>query len=402
MRTALRTWNTPARSRTVGKRKGKRQASADVAERHEFQTGGILGHDSGDYAINVSERTALGIDAVFACVVRLADAIADAEVGEWRGTERLPDSRLVQRPMGTLFRGDWLWQVTAILALYTKCYLRKQGIAFDGTPLSLVPIIPTRLSKVHDTLLLDGKESLRWDELIVLRRAVWPTLTDDAGSLIKLAREVFAAAWAQGAYTADFWENGGSPILQIVTDQPLTNTEADNISDRYANRRQTHPGRPAVFGKGAELKPLGVDLGSASDPGTDRVLASVARFFGMQPWLVNVPSAAGSMVYSNTEAAGLDLVRYTLSGYRRPIEDGWSEALPGNYLTGRRVRLGMDHLTRPGTLERAQAYAIATGSRPWMEPAEVRAREGMPPNANIDLPAAGAGAPAIESIPVEV
>jgi phage portal protein BeeE len=153
-----------------------------------------------------------------------------------------------------------------------------------------------------------------------------------------------------------------------------------------------------VFGKGAKLEPLGADVaGGGAAAAADRTLASVARFFGMQPWLVNAPSAAGSMVYSNTEAAGLDLVRYTLSGYRRPIEDGWSEALPGSYLTGRRVRLGLRHLTQPGFLERMQGYAIATGNAPWMDPAEVRTAEGMAPADMLDPN--GATAPDLEMIP---
>lgn len=358
----------------------------ELAARHDF-AGGILGHDAGEYHVNVSERTALGIDAVAACVFRLADAISGGEIGEWRGTTRLDPSRLVVAPMATMFRGEWLWQIVAILALYTRCYLLKRGRDSEGLPLSLEPIVPSRISKVGTKILLDGREELDPRDLIPLRRAVWPTLEPEAGSVLRLAREVFAAAWAQSAYTADFWESGGAPVVQIVSDQPLTNDDAESIATRWTARRRENPGGPAVFGKGAQAKPFGVDLAAASDTGADRLLASVARFFGMQPWLINAPSAAGALVYQNTAEAGLDLRRYTLAGYRRPIEDAWSAALPGSYILGRRVKIDLSHLSEPGFLERAQGYAIATGNRPWVKPSEVREAYQLPPDDDIDAPA---------------
>ena len=49
--------------------------------------------------------------------------------------------------------------------------------------------------------------------------------------MLRLARDAIAAAWAQQAYCADFWQAGGAPVLYIKTDQPLTNDQAAGISD---------------------------------------------------------------------------------------------------------------------------------------------------------------------------
>lgn len=381
-------------------RKSGRTTELTVAERHEFTSGGLLGHDSGEYAVNVTERTALGIDAVYACVLRLADAVGGARVGEFRGDDRLdPPSRLVRRPMSTMTRREWLWFVTATMALYNVVYLRRLGRDSDNVALSLVPIVPTRLSRVRDAVLLDGRERIEPDDLVRIRRTVWPTVTEELGTVLKLAREVFAAAWAQSAYTSDFWENGGAPQVVITTDQALTNPEAEAIRDRWAEARRDNPGKPAVIGKGGMAKPFGADLAGA-EVGDDRLLAAVARFFGMPSWLVNAPSASGSMVYSNTESAGLDLVRYTLGGYLGPIGDALSDELPGDYLMGRRVELDVPHLTAGTLLERYQAFAIATGDRPFMTPAEVRAELHMPRDMGLDPD--GAPAPALERIPMGV
>lgn len=384
----------------MGKKKRARQAAIELAERHEFTSGGLLGHDSTDYQVNVNERTALGIDAVHACVTRLQDAIGGGEVREMRRDEVLdPPHPLVRAPMlpERMTRREWLKFLVGCLALYNAVYLRRSGERFDGSPMSLEPIVPTRLSRVRPgEILLDGRETLRPDELVRIRRAVWPTVTEEVGSIIKLAREIFAAAWAQSAYTADFWESGGAPKLVLTSDQPLTNDDADAIRNRWDESRRNNPGSPAVLGKGAKAAPFGADLTTEGDP-RGELIASIARFMGMQPWLVNAPSAAGSMVYQNSENAGLDLVRYTLDGYIGPIEDAWSMQLPGDLIVGRVVDIDVSHLTLGTQLQQFQAYQIATGNKPFMTVEEVRTRLRLPRDAGI---LEGAPAPAIEQIGV--
>ncbi len=384
----------------MGKRKRRAAAELELAERHDF-AGGYLGHDSASaaYLVNVSEQTALAIDVVYACVRTLADAVAGARWGEWRGAERLPDSRLVRRPMARMTRRAWAWRVTATLALYNVCALERVGRDSEGVALSLVPLTPGSLSRLGPgRLLIDGRREVAEDDIRFIRRAIWPTVTAELGSVLRLARDTFAAAWAAEAYTADFWANGGAPQIILTSDQELSNDDAELIQNRWVERRQAGPGKPAVLGKGAEAKGLGVDLGGAGvgDAG-DRLAQSAARYFGMPAWIVNVASAAGGMVYANTESAGLDLVRYTLDGFLGPIADEISDELPADYIVGRRCELDVSHLTMGTLLERAQAYAIATGNRPWMTPAEVRADLRMPPDRSLDE--SGAPAPELETIP---
>ena len=378
--------------------KRTRKAIDRPAERHGFDTGGLLGHDA-TYNVNVTESVALSVDVVFACVRTLADLTSDAQVGEFRGTEKLTDSRLVLRPMASITRRTWLWMLVAIMALYNGAYLwRRFGIAPDGAPYTLEPVAPPRVQWMSSArVLIDGQdarpEDLRW-----VPRMTFPTMTRDLASLIRLAREAIAAAWAADSYRSDFWQQGGAPQWYVTTDQPLSNGDADSISDRITQKRTTSPGKPLVLGKGAKPATLGTDLAAAgAADATSKLGTSIARYFGMPAWMVNVPSEAGSLTYANASAAGLDLVRYTLQpGYAGPIADAWSDELPGNYLTGRRVVLGLNHLTRGTVLEQSQAYAIATGNAPWMIPSEVRAELGLPPDLGLDEN--GAPAPALERI----
>jgi hypothetical protein len=201
-------------------------------------------------------------------------------------------------------------------------------------------------------------------------------------------------------YRSGYWEAGGSPNLYISTDQELIDGQADAIRDRYVERRTTTPGSPPVFGKGAKLNSLGADLSAASASGAlSDIGTSIARYFGVPAWLVNVPSEAGSLMYANASSAGLDLVRYTLQpGYAGPISDAWSDELPGDIFQGRHVVMDLRHLTEGTTLENFQAYQIATGNKPWMLPSEVRSRLHMPIDMTLDE--AGTPAPAMEQIGV--
>jgi phage portal protein BeeE len=386
----------------MGKRKDKRTRSVEaepIAERHGFDAGGMLGHGAGEYSVNVTEQTALSVDVVLACVRTIADLTADAMIGEYRGTERLNDSRLVQRPMATITRRTWVWIVAATMALYNGCYLwRRFGRDAEGAPYSLQPVSPSRVSypRPGDPH-IDG-ERVQPGDLVYIPRMSFPTVTPELGTILRLARSAIGAAWSADSYRADFWEAGGAPVVQITTDQAISNDDAETISDRWVLRRQAGPGKPAVMGKGAKASLFGADVTTdgASTAG-DRLGTSISRYFGMPAWMVNVPSAAGSMTYSNASAAGLDLVRYTLQpGYTGPIADAWSGELPGSYLTGRRVVMDLSHLTRGTVLEQAQAAAIATGNRPWLLPSEVRAELHLPMDMGLDEN--GAPAPAMEAI----
>lgn len=378
---------------------GKRKRKQQVAERHGFDTGGILGHDT-TYYVNVTEHTALSVDTVFACVRVLADLTADAVVGEFRGDEQLIESRIVKRPMASITRRTWIWQMVSIMALYNGTYLWKRfGVDTDGVALSLQPVAPSRVNWTGpDVVHVDGV-AVSPDELVWVPRMTFPTLTRELASVIRLAREAFAAAASADAARAGFWESGGAPPYYLSTDQALDNDQAESIGTRWATARTNNPGRPPVVGKGAKVQPLAADMaGEGAAQAIAATGVSIARYFGVPAWMVNVPSQAGSLTYANASAAGLDLVRYTLQpGYAGPISDAWSDELPGDYLTGRRVVMDLTHLTRGTILEQAQAYQIATGSRPWMLPSEVRADLHMPMDTTLDE--AGTPAPQMEVIP---
>lgn len=391
----------------MGKGKGgkaKRRESADVAERHDFDAGGLLGHVSGTYApLSVGEALALSVDVVAACVRILGDAIGGARLVELRGDLPTAPSRLVRRPAMSMTRREWLWRSTATLALYNTCYFRAVGVDALGDALSLVPLTPGRLVRLDGHWRLDGVETLDDDEVRVARRAYWPSLAGDAGTYMRLARQNLAAAWAAAEYRTDFWENGGAPTIVLSTEQELRKTadidQPKEIRDAWVAARREDPGAPAVLGKGVSADTLGADIAAegASSAG-DRLGASIARGLGVPAHLVNVRSEAGSLTYTTTESNALDLIRFTLDGYAGPLSDVITEELPGDPVLGRSCLIDLSHLSRPTMLERFTAWQIATGGKAWMRPSEVRTAESLPPDGVLDLDPAGTAAPALETI----
>lgn len=388
----------------VGKRRGNKGDRASAlapltpqAERHTFSSGGLLGHDltPSPWLVNVSEQTALGLDVVQDCVQVICDAVSGSDVGQWNRLQRIdPPSGFTLRPDPDMTRRDFLWQFAANLALYRAVYLEEARL--DGATLGVRLHCIANVLKQGDDYYVGGKRIT--NPMRLVRRSVWPTLDPQTGSTINLAREVFAGAMSANAYQSDFWQQGGAPVIVITTDQELTGDQADGIATRWVEKRTTSPGKPAVVGKGGHVEPLGADLGTAgANTGSDKLRASIARYFSMPPSYVNVPSEAGPLTYTTEEQESIRVVKHTFQPYCDVIGEALSAYLPGDYLLGDRIVVDPSKFTRAAQLTRYQAWesAIRAG---WMLKSEVRMAENLGPEAGIDDVAEPAAVPEAFSV----
>jgi HK97 family phage portal protein len=189
------------------------------------------------------------------------------------------------------------------------------------------------------------------------------------------------SGFAADAYSARYWQGGGSPTTVITTEQDLTNTQADAIGERWRSRRVKGPDFPAVMGKGAKAEPWGADVSGASAVEARReITIEVANLFGVPARYVNVPIGGSSQTYANLNDESLSLERYTLSGFVDPIEDCISDLLPDPNI----MKVDLSRLTRAGQEARFRAWMMALGQKPWIMPSEVRRVEGLPENADIE------------------
>jgi HK97 family phage portal protein len=348
-----------------------------------------FGSSGGVSPWGITESNALGLSAIWRSVTIIAGAIASLPWGEWRGTLELPPSRLVARPSELYTRREWAWRVAATMALHNVAYGIKIGADSEGVPLSVLPVPPHSIipQPRRDDLwgilpperYAIGNREYEAEELVVMRRAVLPAVTDDLSGLLSLARTSFAAALSAENYASRYWQTGGSPVTQISTEQELEGTQADEIAGRWRDRRAQGPDYPAVFGKGAKAEPFGADPTQAAAVEARREqVADVGRYFGIPTSWLNAP-AGDPMTYRTTEAEGLAFLRLTLVDYIGAMEDGITDLLPG----GRTMRMDPTRLTRGEQLTRYQAWESALRAG-WIAPEEVREIEGLPPR---ELPA---------------
>jgi phage portal protein BeeE len=222
----------------------------------------------------------------------------------------------------------------------------------------------------------------------IVQRTLWPTVGPAEGAVIKLARDMIAQAAAMDGYALEFWANGGAPLTVLRSDQELSKAQAQDAKATYAEARNAGPGLPLVLGKGLDISGFGVDIAQAQGTTADsrhELISSLGRYWGIPPNFLNAPVLSGNLVYQTVEAAGQYLVSYTLEPYAAAVADMMSELLPADYVTGRHVTLGLDHLSKPSPGARATYYQTMTAIGA-MTVAEVRDAEGLPPQESPTTP----------------
>jgi phage portal protein BeeE len=358
----------------------------------------------------VSGTTTLGLSAVWRCVTLISDAIADMPWREWTGPESAPielePSRLVRRPMEGMTRREWTFRVVATEALYNAAHLlHTGGNDSHGVPWSLLPIPPAAIFPLTPpdpwglmpaTLYQVGYMDVPVDQLTIIRRAPFPGLTDQTAGILAVARAQFQAYLASDTHLARYWVNGGPSVTQITSDQVLAPGEAEDIAQRWVDRRSLGADFPIVLGHGFAAAPFGADPTTESAVEARReIVADVGRYFGVPSRILNAP-AGDSETYANVENDATDLWRYTLRGYAGPVEDAISELLPGDYIGGRRMRLDPSQYLQGDLASRAAANAqlVAAGI---LTVDEARARGfGLGPMGGSPV---SAPAPAVDALP---
>jgi len=344
-------------------------------------------------SVTLTTVEAAGLSAVRRCVSLIANSIAGREWTEWEGTRRLEPSRLVLRPAAGMTRREWAWRVVAAMCLNDLAYVYMVGgVDDEGVPGSLIPIPNQAISPVGavdpwdivppSQYRLSGiGPTVSGEAVLRIRGPIWPGVPPHLAGIMAMARSTLAMSQASDAYAARYWAAGGSPITQITVVEKVSDTQAAGIAQRWMDRRSKGPDYPAVFGEGGKAEPFGADPTTATAVEARReMVLDVARHLGVPASLAMAPAPAGSMTYTNVEAEGLSLFRYTLGGFVDPLQDAISDLLPGGWRGGRRMVIDMDPLTRADQESRYRAWAIGLGQGvPFLTPDEVREAEGLPP-----------------------
>ena len=149
-------------------------------------------------------------------------------------------------------------------------------------------------------------------------------------------------------------EQGGLPPYFLETEQRLTREQANDQLNEWVDSRIRNSGRPALLTGGVKPATLTMSVKDMTLHELGQWTESrIAVLLGIPPFMVGLPSGGDSMTYSNVA----QLFEFHHRSYLQTASVHVMSALSGWALPrGQSIEQDADDYTRPGLLERSQAY----------------------------------------------
>lgn len=359
----------------------------------------------------VTERTALAICAVYACIGLIGGAISSLPLPIYR---RGGDSRQrVDHPLSDLLNVEptpacsaavWREYLIWSLLLHGDGFARihrkggRKSLSPDVVRLELLHPLDVSVSINGERLayqLIDSTEgrmvTIDQDDVLHV-----PGLGFDgcrgASPLRHAARNSMGLSLAADEYSARFFSNGARPDYVITTPGKMDTAQQalfrESWMARYSGVGNSHI--PAILAGGGEVKALSLNPEDAQLIETRNYQAAdIARFYGVPPHMIGLTDKSTSWG-SGIEQQGIGFVKYTLSRHLVKIEQEINRKL---------LRDGVHFaefttagLERGDYKARNEGYRIAlgrAGEPGWMTTNEVRRLENLPPLPDGDTRATG-------------
>lgn len=386
----------------AGRQARRAHAEAESAEDRAFSP--MLSQLSAA-GMAVTERTALCVSAVFACVALIAGAVSSLPFHIYRRTE---DGRArANNDIWWLLNESPHPQWTA--AAFWEYILQSR--LFHGDAFARI-LRPSVLSN-H----IDGFEPVHPDRVKIVRAASGETSyllrRDDNTELPVLAEDMLhipglgfnglrsmsplqhalrgaaGTALAADDYSGRFFSNGARPDFLLTTDATLKEEQLKLLRSAWDN---VHAGsklahRPAILSGGLKVEQLTMTSEDAQLIATRQFqVEDIARVFGVPPFMIGHTEKTSSWG-SGVEQMGIGFVKYTLSRHLVQIEQEinrkvWPRSLR---LFGEFETAGLE---RGDYKSRNEGFRIAlgrAGEPGWITINEVRRLINMPPVPNGDV-----------------
>lgn len=332
----------------------------------------------------VSDMAALRVTTVWACVQKIASALAAAPVDVYRkeGEIRrpLPTPQLIADPSGgSLTAFDWWFALLVGLLLTGNAYAVKANLDRTGYPQALPLLDP---SKVRPELSSDrsmiesysiGNQQYPADRILHLRAFTMPGKALGVSPLEQFGMTIGLALQAQ-QFGYQFFSEGAIPSGIVYSDQKLEEAEAQELKSRImASWRGSR--QPAVLGSGLKYEKVSLNPQEAQFIESNHLTTEeICRIFGMPPEKVGHASSGSSVTYANVEQAGIAYTQDTLLPWAVRMETALSSCLPRPQF----VKINLDALVRVDLLTRYTAHGKALRDG-WANADERRGLEDLPP-----------------------
>jgi HK97 family phage portal protein len=357
----------------------------------------------GAAGVSVTPVSAMRVAAVFACVQKIAGAIATLPVHQYLYSEeaekRLPRDdlwfKLNEQPhpqltaashwegvsAGQLLRGDaysWIRRgmnngLRELLPMPTGCVqpIRQQ----DGSVRYYIS-----LPEFGIATWLEPSEVLHFPGF-----GFDPHTMRSMSVIQYAARNAVGNAMAMDEYSGRFFQNGAHPSIILKAPGRMDDRQKDELraafAAKYAGLNNAHR-LPLVLTEGFDAKEISLTAEDAQLLEARKFqVIDIARAFGVPPHMIGETSASTSWG-SGIEAMSRGFVTYTLQPHLVRIEQELNRKLfPRN--SGRFLRFDRDALIEGDSKAQADYNRAALGGpgtgQGWLTVNEVRKQKGLPP-----------------------
>lgn len=346
----------------------------------------------------VTERTAMGVGAVYACVGLIGGAIASLPLPIYQrtdaGRQRIDNHDLWwllnEQPCPCMSAAVMWEYLTWSLLLHGDAFaVIKRASRMSPKIVGFEPVHPLSVTvqEVQERLVytvVDCDETLVLDQDDMIHV---PGLGFDGkrglSPLRYAARQSIGLALAADEYSARFFSNGARPDYVVTVDGKMTDEQAKVFREswmaRYSGVNNAHI--PAILsGQGADVKALTLNAKDAQLIETRGFQGGdIARIYGVPPHMIGITDKSTSWG-TGIEQQSIGFVKYTLQRHLVKFEQELNRKcfrIARNF-----VEFNTAGLERGDYKARNEGYRIAAGraGEPgWMTINEIRKLENLPP-----------------------
>lgn len=344
----------------------------------------------------VTERSAMQMTAVYACVRILSEAIAELPLHLYRFNEDGGKEKAVDHPLYQILHDEPNPEMTSFVFRETlMTHLLLWGNAYaqvlrngKGEVIALYPLMPNRMTVDRDE---HGQLYYRYQrgtdepggksEAVILRH---PDVLHIPGlgfdglvgySPIAMARNAIGLAIAAEEYGAKFYANGAAP--GGILEHPGTIKNPERVRDSWQSTfgGSGNSNKIAVLEEGMKFTPISIAPDQAQFLETRKFqINEIARIFRVPPHMVGDLEKSS---FSNIEQQSLEFVKYTLDPWVVRLEQSMMRTL----FTAEEkkmyfIKFNLEGLLRGDYASRMSGYATARQNG-WMSANDIRELENL-------------------------
>lgn len=355
----------------------------------------------------VTERSAMQMTAVYACVRILSEAIAGLPLHLYRYKPEGGKEKAIDHPLYLILHDEPNGEMSSFVFRETlMTHLLLWGNAYaqvirngKGEVISLYPLMPNKMSVERDEngrlyylYFKTSDEAGGRNESVVLRPydvLHIPGLGFDGlvgYSPIAMAKNAIGLSMATEEFGSKFFANGAAP--SGVLEHPSTIKDPQRVREAWQSQfgGSSNSGKIAVLEEGMKYTPISIAPEQAQFLETRKFqINEIARIFRVPPHML---ADLEKSSFSNIEQQSLEFVKYTLD----PWVIRWEQSIQRTLFTPEEkkryfVKFNVEGLLRGDYASRMSGYATGRQNG-WLSANDIRELENMdriPPEEGGDL-----------------